>query len=249
MKYAQLLTAIDSTSQDLLGRAAAAVNQALVIRNWLIGAYIVEFEQNGEDGARYGEKLIPKLVADLKARDISGLGLSTLKGTRLLYLTCPQLGQIGCSHFQGKAKATQIGQPVVGQTGREVLLTDLVPALIERISSVHCTRTSASRATGPSGSFSGRSARCFSSARAYPRTKPPYSAEHRARNRQPTSLIFSGIPTCSNSPGWVSAQNTPTATWRRLCSITSNSSSSHLTPAFASSPPEAYHRRHEARLH
>lgn len=31
-------------SQHLVGRAAAAVNQALVIRNCPIGAYIVEFE-------------------------------------------------------------------------------------------------------------------------------------------------------------------------------------------------------------
>ncbi len=152
MKYAQLIRAIDTTSQHLLGRAAAAVNQALVIRNWMVGAYIVEFEQNGEDRARYGEKLIPKLAADLKARGISGLGLSTLKSTRLLYLTYPQLGQIACGLFQGKAMAPQIGQPVVGllsgqgrekqigqpvvgQTGREVVLTGLVPALIDRISS------------------------------------------------------------------------------------------------------------------
>ena len=43
MKYNQLIKAIDSASQQLLGRAAAAVNQSLVLRNWLIGAYIVEF--------------------------------------------------------------------------------------------------------------------------------------------------------------------------------------------------------------
>lgn len=73
MKYVQLLKAIDSTSQHLLGRAAAAVNQALVIRNWLIGAYIVEFEQNGEDRARYGSKLLDCLSRDLVNRGIEGL--------------------------------------------------------------------------------------------------------------------------------------------------------------------------------
>lgn len=45
MKYTQILKAIDTTSQHLVGRAAAAVNQAFVIRNWLIGTYIVEFDQ------------------------------------------------------------------------------------------------------------------------------------------------------------------------------------------------------------
>ena len=45
MDYEQLVTAIDSASQALLGRAAKAVNQALVVRNWLIGAHLLEFEQ------------------------------------------------------------------------------------------------------------------------------------------------------------------------------------------------------------
>ena len=86
MKYTQLLKAIDATSQHLVGHAAAAVNQALVIRNWLIGAYIVEFEQHGEDRAKYGVRLMPKLAVDLTARGLSGLGLSTLKSTRQFYL-------------------------------------------------------------------------------------------------------------------------------------------------------------------
>jgi hypothetical protein len=34
MDYEQLVTAIDVASQALLGRAAKAVNQALVLRNW-----------------------------------------------------------------------------------------------------------------------------------------------------------------------------------------------------------------------
>ncbi len=91
MKYLQLVKAIDSASQQLLGRAAAAVNQALVIRNWLIGAYIVEFEQNGEDRAKYGARLLATLAVDLKKRGLAGLGLSMLERTRRCYLTYPQL--------------------------------------------------------------------------------------------------------------------------------------------------------------
>ena len=65
MKYAQLVKAINSTSRELLGRAVTAVNQSLVIRNWLIGAYLVEFEQRGEDRARYGGQLLTRLSKDL----------------------------------------------------------------------------------------------------------------------------------------------------------------------------------------
>ena len=44
MNYEQLVTAIDVASQALLGGAANAFNQALALRNWLIGAHVVEFE-------------------------------------------------------------------------------------------------------------------------------------------------------------------------------------------------------------
>lgn len=42
--YRQLLSAIAQAHTSAVGRAAAAVNQGLVLRNWLVGAYVVEFE-------------------------------------------------------------------------------------------------------------------------------------------------------------------------------------------------------------
>lgn len=91
MKYTQLVKAIDSASHQLLGRAAAVVNQSLVIRNWLIGAYIVEFEQRGEDRAKYGERLLDRLCADLAERGLAGSSLSMLERARRLYFCYPQL--------------------------------------------------------------------------------------------------------------------------------------------------------------
>ena len=90
MKYLQLVKAIDSASQQLLGRAAAVVNQSLVVRNWLVGAYIVEFEQHGKDRARYGAHLIETLAGDLKARNLNGLGISILDRSRRFYLLYPE---------------------------------------------------------------------------------------------------------------------------------------------------------------
>src|SRR5213592_3070776 len=91
MKYAQLLKAIDSTNQHLLGRAATAVNQALVVRNWLVGAYIVEFEQRGEDRARYGVRLYARLAADLQRKGAKGCGERMLQQMAVFYRTYPQL--------------------------------------------------------------------------------------------------------------------------------------------------------------
>jgi hypothetical protein len=92
MKYTQLLKAIDATSQHLVGRAAAAVNQALVIRNWLIGACIVEFEQHGEDRARYGQRLYARLAIDLHARGAQGCGERMLQQMGHFYRAYPQFG-------------------------------------------------------------------------------------------------------------------------------------------------------------
>ncbi|MBL1407512.1 hypothetical protein JKG61_01975 [Sphingobacterium sp. C459-1T] len=52
------------------------------MRNWLIGLYIVEFEQNSEDRARYGDRLMPELAKSIK---IKGLSETSLKLCRLFY--------------------------------------------------------------------------------------------------------------------------------------------------------------------
>ena len=69
-------------------QAAHAVNLAHTSRNWLMGCYIVEFEQNGEDHAAYGEQLLKKLEQRLKTK---GLNERRLREFRRLYLVYPQL--------------------------------------------------------------------------------------------------------------------------------------------------------------
>ena len=58
MKFERLITLFQDTHNDLQGKAAHSVDVALVVRNWLFGWYIVEYEQQGEDRAKYGVKLI-----------------------------------------------------------------------------------------------------------------------------------------------------------------------------------------------
>lgn len=36
----------------------SAVNQLMTLRNWVIGYYIVEYEQDGSDRAQYGSHLL-----------------------------------------------------------------------------------------------------------------------------------------------------------------------------------------------
>jgi hypothetical protein len=58
LHFENLVNNIEQIHHHFQQQAVKAVNVSLTIRNWLIGFYIVEFEQNGADRAKYGEKLI-----------------------------------------------------------------------------------------------------------------------------------------------------------------------------------------------
>lgn len=80
---------IQNVHQQLQRSAVNTVNRMLTIRNWLIGYYIVEFEQNGKDRAEYGDKLIERLSIEL--RHIKGIDKRSLFRFRQFYLYYPQL--------------------------------------------------------------------------------------------------------------------------------------------------------------
>lgn len=69
--------------------AVQQVNSSLVIRNILIGFYIVEYEQNGFDRAEYGAKTIQLLSKKLK--HIKGISAPQLYRFRDLYNTYPNI--------------------------------------------------------------------------------------------------------------------------------------------------------------
>jgi hypothetical protein len=96
MKYNALVKAIQTATAQFQGRAALAVNQALVLRNWLVGAWILEFEQHGQDRAKYGERLLKSLAKDLS---ISGLEIRNLQNCRLIYAAYPQIRQALSAEF------------------------------------------------------------------------------------------------------------------------------------------------------
>ena len=58
------------------------------MRNWLIGYYIVEFEQHGKDRAEYGTQLLKKLEERV---DRKGLTRNTFQSSRNFYRMYPQM--------------------------------------------------------------------------------------------------------------------------------------------------------------
>ncbi len=86
-----LIKSIEQAHSHLQQSAVKALNQALTMRNWFVGYYIVEFEQNGDDRAKYGKYLLKSLAGNLDS--IKGMDERSLRRYRLFYLYYPQLSE------------------------------------------------------------------------------------------------------------------------------------------------------------
>jgi len=80
-----LISRCEETHQLTRTTAARATNKALVIRNFLLGRYIVEFEQNGSNRAQYGESLLQELSNALKTSIGRGFSVDNLESMRRFY--------------------------------------------------------------------------------------------------------------------------------------------------------------------
>lgn len=89
----RLVESISQTHRYFSAQAGKAVNIALTLRNWMVGAYLREFEQHGEDRARYGEQLMNTVAERLSAAGIGNVSARTLRLYRQFYLTYPLIWQ------------------------------------------------------------------------------------------------------------------------------------------------------------
>ena len=80
------------THEETRRSATRAVDRSLVVRNWLFGWYIVEFEQSGADRAEYGVRLLSRMSDRLRETGIRGTSTTRLKLYRQFYR---QRGSIG----------------------------------------------------------------------------------------------------------------------------------------------------------
>jgi len=114
MQFNQLISLIEKTHTRIQGQISATINHWLVLRNWLMGFYIVEFEQHGEDRAKYGQKLIESIARELKKKNLKGLSATNLKLCRQFYEVYPQIGQIMSDQLSDKkvdeASRTKLAQ-------------------------------------------------------------------------------------------------------------------------------------------
>jgi len=87
-----LIDKINTVHQTIQQDVIKNVSSGLTLRNWLIGYYIVEYEQKGSDKAKYGDKIINNLVQKLS--HIKGMSATNLRLFRTFYTTYIQIQQI-----------------------------------------------------------------------------------------------------------------------------------------------------------
>ena len=89
--FGQLSQLIQQVHKAAQTETVKAINRNLSLRNWLIGYYIVEYEQKGCDRAKYGERLLKELEKSLRTK---GLNETLFKNSRNFFMLYPQVGAL-----------------------------------------------------------------------------------------------------------------------------------------------------------
>jgi predicted nuclease of restriction endonuclease-like (RecB) superfamily len=129
--YEQLVDGLAGIHTAARQAAARSIDRILTLRNWLIGASLFEYEQNGADRAAYGERLVRTIAEDLARAGCSGLSFRNLNNYRQFALAYPDLEihQTAAGEILSVALA-EIVQTVTAQSAepaRDLGRKDLVP--------------------------------------------------------------------------------------------------------------------------
>lgn len=102
--FAQLVAICCETHREWSAAAARAIDTHLVARNFLIGHYVVQYEQAGADRAEYGKRTLKVLSQSLNAAVGRGFSVDNLELMRRFY-----------QHF-----AVQILRPAISDTASRI---------------------------------------------------------------------------------------------------------------------------------
>lgn len=116
------ISALDRAAFLAVGRHA---HQLLSLRNWLVGAWIIQYEQDGADRAAYGARLLPRLAASLADAGHRGLSARNLANCRLVALAYPALD----ASIFGARLLGAVGDPEILQTSAKSLLPSSAASL------------------------------------------------------------------------------------------------------------------------
>lgn len=84
--FDHLTSLVEQVHTSAYSASVKAINRFATVRNYVIGYYIVEYEQQGSDRAKYGEKLLKRLAEKVNKR---GINETLLTNCRKFYSIYP----------------------------------------------------------------------------------------------------------------------------------------------------------------
>lgn len=141
MTFQSLVVSIKQAHEQCFARATKAVNVGLTLRNWVIGLYILEYEQGGTDRAKYGSRILERLSVILHKELDRCYTDRYLRLCRQFYETYPQIRKsvISESSLIQNWKSPIPGLPLPRRDAMAGKISVLVPAkgLIRNLSFTH----------------------------------------------------------------------------------------------------------------
>lgn len=115
--FDKLVELFEQTQTAMQSQAARSVDIALVVRNWLFGWYIVEYQQHGADRAEYGKQLLKTLSSVLNKKLGKGFSVDNIELMRKFYSTF-QINSID----GGKSETmSRISTPISATSSRKLI--------------------------------------------------------------------------------------------------------------------------------
>lgn len=110
MDFSTLVAAIGQVHAQSAVAVSRTINTTLTLRNWVIGWYIREYEQQGADRATYGAAMVNRLAEALAARGMRDLAPRTLRQCRQFYTVYPLIWQTASAKSLGLQLAPSMWQ-------------------------------------------------------------------------------------------------------------------------------------------
>lgn len=119
MNLTELADVLKDVNSQTVNYAAKSINLAVTVRNWVFGYYIKEYELNGKDRAKYGEKVIASLAELLDSMGVKGSSTRQLHICRQFYITYPSIVQTASAQLEkvlSKSLSYEIAQTASAQS-------------------------------------------------------------------------------------------------------------------------------------
>ena len=125
--FEALVNHIQSVGNALQQDARLVINRNVTTRAWLTGLYIVEYEQNGNDRAKYGTQLLQNLSKRLGGKSYS---TTNLKYYRQFYMYYPELLPVIGAYLIERFGNLNGGVAFLPEQIQQTLSAKLMPAQI-----------------------------------------------------------------------------------------------------------------------